>query len=114
MRELGLDARTFIPASAKQGENVATSEHENEMVLAANVLEALDLLKPQERDADLPLRFCVQDVYRFDERRIIAGRIETGTSEGRGPAGLFAGEQNVGGRNDRALERAGKRAGRRW
>src|SRR5437899_9632048 len=46
---------------------------------AANVLEALDLLEPQQRDVDLPLRFCVQDVYRFDGRRIIAGRIETGT-----------------------------------
>jgi len=41
------------------------------------VLEALDLLESQS-DVDLPLRFCVQDVYRFDERRIIAGRIETG------------------------------------
>jgi bifunctional enzyme CysN/CysC len=45
---------------------------------AANVLEALDLLEPQKRDVDLPLRFCVQDIYRFDGRRIIAGRIETG------------------------------------
>src|SRR5438046_10069210 len=45
---------------------------------AASVLEALDSLGPQERDVDLPLRFCVQDVYRFDGRRIIAGRIETG------------------------------------
>jgi len=35
-------------------------------------------LEPQSADVDLPLRFCVQDVYRFDERRIIAGRIETG------------------------------------
>ena len=43
------------------------------------MLEALDLLQPQKPDVDLPLRFCVQDVYRFDERRIIAGRIETGT-----------------------------------
>src|SRR5439155_1116566 len=43
-----------------------------------SVLEALDLLEPQSADVDLPLRFCVQDVYRFDERRIIAGRIETG------------------------------------
>jgi bifunctional enzyme CysN/CysC len=42
------------------------------------VLEALDLFEPQKEDVDLPLRFCVQDVYRFDERRIIAGRIETG------------------------------------
>jgi bifunctional enzyme CysN/CysC len=46
---------------------------------AATVLEALDLLEPEKRDVDLPLRFCVQDVYRFDGRRIIAGRIETGT-----------------------------------
>jgi small GTP-binding protein domain len=79
LRELGLDARTFIPASAKQGENVATASMKMKWYCAANVLEALDLLEPQKRDADLPLRFCVQDVYRFDGRRIIAGRIETGT-----------------------------------
>jgi bifunctional enzyme CysN/CysC len=79
LRELGLDARRFIPASAKQGENVATASMKMKWYCAANVLEALDLLEPQKRDADLPLRFCVQDVYRFDGRRIIAGRIETGT-----------------------------------
>jgi bifunctional enzyme CysN/CysC len=79
LKDLGLDARTFIPASAKQGENVATGSMKMKWYCAANVLEALDLLEPQKRGADLPLRFCVQDVYRFDGRRIIAGRIETGT-----------------------------------
>jgi bifunctional enzyme CysN/CysC len=79
LKDLGLDARIFIPASAKQGENVATATMKMKWYCAANVLEALDLLEPQKRDADLPLRFCVQDVYRFDGRRIIAGRIETGT-----------------------------------
>lgn len=79
LRDLGLDARTFIPASAKQGENVATASMKMKWYCAANVLEALDLLELQNRGADLPLRFCVQDVYRFDGRRIIAGRIETGT-----------------------------------
>src|SRR5437016_4433928 len=79
LRELGLDARTFIPASAKHGENVARASMKMKWYCAANVLEALDLLEPQKRDADLPLRFCVQDVYRFDGRRIISGRIETGT-----------------------------------
>ena len=79
LKDLGLDARTFIPASAKQGENIATASMKMKWYCAANVLEALDLLEPQNRDADLPLRFCVQDVYRFDGRRIIAGRIETGT-----------------------------------
>src|SRR6185436_13107717 len=43
-----------------------------------SVIEALDLLEPQKADVDLPLRFCVQDIYKFDDRRIIAGRIETG------------------------------------
>jgi bifunctional enzyme CysN/CysC len=79
LRELGLDARTFIPASAKEGENVARASMKMKWYCAANVLEALDLLEPQRRDIDLPLRFCVQDVYRFDGRRIVAGRIETGT-----------------------------------
>jgi bifunctional enzyme CysN/CysC len=87
LRELGLDARTFIPASAREGENVARASMKMKWYCAASVLEALDLLDPQERDVDLPLRFCVQDVYRFDGRRIIAGRIETGT--------LKAGDQLV-------------------
>jgi bifunctional enzyme CysN/CysC len=87
LSELGLDARTFIPASAREGENVARASMKMKWYCAANVLEALDLLEPQERDIDLPLRFCVQDVYRFDGRRIIAGRIETGS--------LRAGDQLV-------------------
>src|SRR5690606_11134322 len=32
-----------------------------------------------ERDAELPLRFPIQDVYRFDDRRILGGRVEAGT-----------------------------------
>jgi bifunctional enzyme CysN/CysC len=79
LRELGSDARTFIPASAKEGENVAQASMKMKWYCGATVLESLDLLEPQHRDVDLPLRFCVQDVYRFDGRRIIAGRIETGT-----------------------------------
>jgi bifunctional enzyme CysN/CysC len=78
LKELGSEARTFIPASAKQSENVARSSMKMKWYCAANVLEALDLLEPQKSDVDLPLRFCVQDVYRFDGRRIISGRIETG------------------------------------
>ena len=87
LSELELNARTFIPASAKEGENVARASMKMKWYCAANVLEALDLLEPHQRDVDLPLRFCVQDVYRFDGRRIIAGRIETGT--------LKAGDQLV-------------------
>jgi bifunctional enzyme CysN/CysC len=41
-------------------------------------LESLDGFEAEPAAADLPLRFPVQDVYRFDDRRIIAGRIESG------------------------------------
>ncbi len=78
LADLGLEARAVIPASAKQGENVARASMKMKWYCGASVLEAFDLLQPQRPDVDLPLRFCVQDVYRFDGRRIIAGRIETG------------------------------------
>ena len=79
LADLAVEARMFIPASAKQGENVARASMKMKWYCGASVLEALDLLQSQKTELDLPLRFCVQDVYRFDGRRIIAGRIETGT-----------------------------------
>jgi bifunctional enzyme CysN/CysC len=79
LKELGLEARCFVPASAKRGENVAARSEKMKWYHGPTVLEALDATEPTPSLVDLPLRFCVQDIYRFDERRIIAGRIETGT-----------------------------------
>jgi bifunctional enzyme CysN/CysC len=42
------------------------------------LIEALDAIAASSLPADLPLRMVIQDVYKFDERRIIAGRIESG------------------------------------
>jgi bifunctional enzyme CysN/CysC len=43
------------------------------------LLEALDRVEPDAVSPDvLPLRFSVQDIYKFDERRILAGRVESG------------------------------------
>jgi len=78
LAELGLEALVFVPASAKNGDNVASTSKKMKWHRGPSLLEALDLLESQSADVDLPLRFCVQDLYRFDERRIIAGRIETG------------------------------------
>jgi bifunctional enzyme CysN/CysC len=79
LSELGLKARMFIPAAAKEGENVAKAPKSTmKWYKGPTVLEALDSLEIITSPVDLPLRFCVQDVYRFDDRRIIAGRVETG------------------------------------
>ncbi len=43
------------------------------------VLQALDGLPAADLPKDQPLRFALQDVYRFDHRRILAGRVEAGT-----------------------------------
>ncbi len=75
---LGLDAHLFIPASAKQGENVAHKAVAMNWSSGPTLLEALDTLQPFTIPENQPLRFSVQDVYRFDERRIVAGRIESG------------------------------------
>jgi bifunctional enzyme CysN/CysC len=42
------------------------------------VVEALDAFQAARPDADLPLRLSLQDVYKFDDRRIFAGRVESG------------------------------------
>src|SRR5438552_1778672 len=76
--DLKLEARCFIPASAKTGANIARRSDLMRWYHGPTVLEALDATGGKPPRTELPLRFCVQDVYRFDERRIIAGRIETG------------------------------------
>ncbi|WP_434630456.1 hypothetical protein PQ689_08220 [Thermoanaerobacterium thermosaccharolyticum] len=42
------------------------------------VLDALDVFEKDKEIIDKPLRLPIQDVYKFDNRRIIAGRVESG------------------------------------
>jgi bifunctional enzyme CysN/CysC len=76
---LELKPRLFVPVSARSGENVVQKGSELEWYLGPTLLEALDQVANVSPPSGQPLRFCVQDVYRFDERRIIAGLIESGT-----------------------------------
>ncbi|MFL6529865.1 MAG: adenylyl-sulfate kinase [Chthoniobacterales bacterium] len=78
LNSLGVEARRFLPASARAGENVASRGNELNWFEGPTLLDALDEFEATTADREQPLRFCVQDVYRFDERRIIAGRIESG------------------------------------
>ncbi|HWM24519.1 MAG TPA: adenylyl-sulfate kinase [Chthoniobacterales bacterium] len=80
LQNLGLSARAFIPLSASSGENV-TTDGGGAMPWfgGTNLLAALDKLEGLSSAADLPLRLPIQDVYRMENRRIFAGRIESGT-----------------------------------
>ena len=83
LTQIGVEARAFIPIAAKLGVNVAgraaSSESKISWYSGPSVLDLLDTFEPPKPLTALPLRFPVQDIYRFDARRIIAGRIESGT-----------------------------------
>ncbi len=80
LSQIGLEARTFVPISARSGLNVATrAPGEMPWYQGPTITDMLDQFESPKALTDLPLRFPVQDVYRFDNRRIIAGRIESGT-----------------------------------
>ena len=74
-----VEPRVFIPISAREGANVATRADAMPWYTGPTVAGVLDEFQPPVPAADGPLRLPVQDVYRFDERRIVAGRIESGT-----------------------------------
>src|SRR5438132_4227252 len=78
LKTLNLETDVFIPASARFGENITTRSTKMKWHDGPTLAEALDAMTPMAPPTDLPLRLCVQDVYKFDDRRIIAGRIETG------------------------------------
>lgn len=76
--ELGVQPQAVIPISAREGENVAHRGEHTAWYTGPTILEALDDFTPRPTQQDLPLRLPVQDVYKFDARRIIAGRVEAG------------------------------------
>ena len=79
LKQIGLEARLFVPISARNGHNIVSRAPETGWYSGPTIIEALDGFHAQALPTELPLRLPVQDIYRFDERRIIAGRIESGT-----------------------------------
>ncbi len=78
LNSLGVEVREFIPVSAKHGVNIAGHNNEMPWYKGPTILEMLDRFEKKPPPNHLPFRFPVQDVYKFDERRILAGRVESG------------------------------------
>jgi len=78
LKSIGVEPRGFLPISARHGDNIATRSAHMPWWAGPTVLEALDDFQPAEPATHQPLRLPIQDIYRFDDRRILAGRIESG------------------------------------
>ncbi len=75
---LGVEPKVFVPIVAKDGDNIASRSAQMPWWEGPTVLATLDDFKVTDLPLDQPLRFPIQDVYRFDERRLLAGRVESG------------------------------------
>ncbi|MBR1222062.1 adenylyl-sulfate kinase [Bradyrhizobium sp. U87765 SZCCT0131] len=84
---LGVTPTAIIPISAREGDGVAERTPSIAWYAGPTVVEALDALTPARRLDELALRLPVQAIYKFDDRRIVAGRIESGS--------LIAGDEIV-------------------
>ncbi|MFQ6027469.1 MAG: adenylyl-sulfate kinase [Dehalococcoidia bacterium] len=79
LQGIGVVPTHVIPISAMEGDWVVGPSANMPWYEGPSVIEALEHFSPKPKLDDLPLRLPVQDVYKFDERRIIVGRIESGT-----------------------------------
>ena len=83
LANLGVRPLRFIPISAREGHNVATRSDRTAWYDGPTVLGQVDAFEKDNRESLAPLRMPVQDIYKFtasgDDRRIVAGTIETGS-----------------------------------
>jgi bifunctional enzyme CysN/CysC len=79
LASIELKVQTFIPISARDGDNLVKPGNRMPWYHGPTVVEALNTFTPPKRDSSLPLRYPIQDVYRQDGKRVLAGRIESGS-----------------------------------
>ncbi len=74
---------SFIPVSAREGDNIASLSDRMPWYKGATVLQQLDGFTSDKQLQDKPFRFPVQDIYKFtrqnDDRRIVAGTVAAGS-----------------------------------
>ena len=74
----GLSPSQIVPVSALQGDGLVKPSPQMDWYGGPTLVDALDEVSAGSVPDTQPLRFPVQDVYKFDDRRIVAGRIESG------------------------------------
>ncbi|MFH1367674.1 MAG: GTP-binding protein [Elusimicrobiota bacterium] len=82
LKQINVKPASFIPISAREGENITVPSKKMPWFNGATVLGQLDLFADEKSAGDKPFRFPVQDIYKFtqlsDERRIAAGTVAAG------------------------------------
>ncbi len=83
LKEINLEPAYFIPIAARKGDNMIALSENMPWYKGTVILEALDGFKKAAPKHEQAFRMPIQDIYKFtaqgDDRRIFAGRIESGS-----------------------------------
>jgi len=83
LKEIDLVPNCFIPIAAFHGDNMVSQSANMPWYKGKSILGVLDAFEKAAPKENQVFRMPVQDIYKFteegDDRRIVAGRVETGT-----------------------------------
>jgi bifunctional enzyme CysN/CysC len=83
LKEIDLVPKSFIPIAAFHGDNMISNSPNMPWYKGEDILRVLDSFEKAPPKENQVFRMPVQDIYKFteegDERRIVAGRVATGT-----------------------------------
>ena len=79
LNKIGVVVNNIIPVSATSGENINNKSTKMNWYKGLNLVQAIDDYEVKKELSSLPFRMPIQDIYKFDDKRIIVGKIESGT-----------------------------------
>ena len=83
LSQINVTPVSFIPISAREGDNIASLSEKMPWYKGVTVLGQLDQFTSDRELQEKPFRFPVQDIYKFtrsnDDRRIVAGTVAAGS-----------------------------------
>ncbi len=78
LKSINIEPDLYIPISAIKGDNITAKSEKMGWYDGPTFLESLDTLKNKQAPEDTSLLFPIQDVYKIEDKRINAGRIDAG------------------------------------
>ena len=79
LKTIDIEALAWVPVSAREGVNITSHSVHTPWYTEKPILQLLEGYHPIADDHQDELRLTVQDVYKWDDKRVIAGRVGSGT-----------------------------------
>lgn len=78
LESIGIRPSFIVPISARNGDMISQRGENLDWYGGKTLTDVLDAFEVESPPLSRALRFPIQDVYRYGEKRILVGRIETG------------------------------------